>query len=144
MDELLLHRYLEGPLSDAERRAAEELLRSDPAARRRLDAMREEEHLISDALSTLSEPSRRLGDRVIASLHSEERSRIHILRMKAFRRKATAVLAFAACLVIGVFLVRPRPEVGTAISSTGATLITSAGQQRPLTMNMKIYAGDRI
>ena len=47
MDELNLHRYMDGRLDERERRSVDEALRQDPAARRTLDALREEARLIA-------------------------------------------------------------------------------------------------
>src|ERR1043165_457 len=76
IDELQLIRYLDGRLGSAQKQEVEDLLRTSAAARRRLDALREEEKLLREALETLSEPSKRLSDKVIAAIHSDERFQI--------------------------------------------------------------------
>ena len=147
MDELLLTRYLEGRLEIAESKALEASLRSSPqgaAARRRLDALREEERLIRDALEPLAEPSRRLGDRVIATLHFEERARRQAARTLRVRRHVFAALAVAASLLLCLWLVRPREAMGTAVSGTAATLQAPNGERRPLTKDSRFYEGDEL
>lgn len=144
VDELLLHRYLDGRLEMAECRAVEEMLRANAPARRRLDALREEERLIREALEPLAEPSRRLGDKVIAALQGEERSRLALLRTQRVRRHVFTALAAAASLLLCIWLIKPRDSVGSAASGTGATLQTLSGERRPLTKDTLFYEGDQI
>jgi hypothetical protein len=144
VDEVLLSRYLEGRLDETERRALEELLRTNAAARRRLDALREEERLLREALETLSEPSVRLSDAIIAKLHAEERARCQAVRVQRVRRHVFTVLAAAASLLLCVWLVRPRDAAGTLVSGTAASLTTPAGDRRVLNKDSRVYEGDRI
>ena len=144
LDELLLSRYMDGRLSDTEVHTLEERLRTDPVSRRRLDALREEERLLREALEPASEPSRRLGDKVIAVLHAEERQRQQDVRGRRVRRHVFTLLAAAASLLVCVWLVRPRDSVGTAVSGTAATVVTLNNDRRPLTADGRFYEGDQI
>jgi len=144
VDELLLARYIEGRLDKAECHALEEMLRVNAAARRRLDALREEERLLAEALETLSEPSKRLGDKVVATLHAEERARLQALRTRRVRRHVFAMLAAAASLVLCIWLIRPRDSMGTAVSGTPATLRTINNDVRAFTKDSRFYEGDSI
>ena len=144
IDELQLQRYLDGRLNETERLDVEEMLRSNAAARRRLDALREEDRLIHDALENVSQPSHRLGDKVIATLHSEERSRVHILRNSRVRRLVLGSVGLAASLLLCVYLIKPREPVGTAVSGTAATLVTPTGDRRPLARDSRLYEGDQV
>jgi hypothetical protein len=144
VDELTLSRYIEGRLDMADTKTVDELLRVNPAARRRLDALREEERLIREAMEALSEPSRRLGDKVIAALHAEERLRQQSARTFRVRRHVFATLAAAASLALCVWLVKPRDSMGTAVSGTSATVVTLSGERRPLTKDSRFYEGDQI
>lgn len=143
-DEMLLSRYLEGRLEGAQKQTVEEQLRSSAAARRRLDALREEEKLLREALETLSEPTKRLGDKVIAALHNDERQRIQALRSRRWRRNAFAIMSAAATIVLCVWLVRPRDSMATVASGTPATLVTPVGERKALTKNSRIYEGDDL
>ncbi|MCY3021701.1 MAG: hypothetical protein NTW87_22035 [Planctomycetota bacterium] len=144
VDEVLLTRYIEGRLDMIERLGVEDMLRTNAAARRRLDALREEEELIREALGSVSEPSVRLSDKVIAALHTEERVRQQALRARRVRRHVFAVLSAAAMLVLCVWLVSPRDSMGTAISGTPAALVTPNGDRRILTKDMRVFEGDRV
>ena len=118
IDELQLMRYLDGRLEGAKKQETEELLRTNTAARRRLDALREEEKLLRESLETLSEPSKRLSDKVIATLHNEERFRVQAIRNKRLRRNLVWGMAVAASFVLCVLLMRPRESMGNAVAGT--------------------------
>ena len=87
LDELVLHRYLEGRLDSKERANVDELLRSNAAARRTLDALREEQTLIREAFETRVEPAHRIADKVLFTLYSEERKRQQVIRNRRWRRQ---------------------------------------------------------
>ncbi|HYG77467.1 MAG TPA: hypothetical protein VEK08_20840, partial [Planctomycetota bacterium] len=144
IDELQLMRYLDGRLEGAEKSAVEELLRTSAPARRRLDALREENHLLREALENISEPSRRLSDKVVAALHNEERFRQQALRSHRMRRNILWGVGIAASFFFCVFLMKPREAMGTALSGTGGTLVMSSGERQPLAKNMNIYEHDEI
>ena len=143
-DELLLHRYLDQRLDEKERAQAERMLRSSIGARRHLDGLREEENLIRESLEIRSEQGKRLGDKVIATLHAEERHRLYVLRARRLRTQIGWVVGAAACLLLTFFLARPREAAGTAVSGSSATVITQRGEHRALTHNMRVYEGDQL
>ena len=143
MDELNLHRYMDGRLDERERRGVEEALRHDPAARRTLDALREESRLIAGALENQSELSRRLSDKVIAQLHIEERSRVSLLRTRRLFRRAASAAAIAAALVLCFFLVKPRASAGSIVSGSNAT-VTVHGEKHDAQKGTRLYEGDEL
>ena len=143
MDELTLHRYLDGRLDDEQRAAVEQTLRSDPAARRTLDALREEARLLTDALEAQLEPSHRISDKVIAQLHLEERSRIAAARTRRMFRQFLKGAAIAAVLALCFFLVKPRDEAGSFLSGTGATVAVK-GERLEAKIHQRIYDNDVI
>ncbi len=144
IDELLLTRYLDGRLEGAQRRDVEELLRTNSVARRRLDVLREEERLIRDSLEELSEPSRRLSDKVIATLHNEERFRLQAARNRRLRRNVLWGATVAASFLLCIYVMKPRASMGSALSGTGATLVVASGERRPLTKNTNLYERDQV
>lgn len=144
VDELQLHRYLEGHLSDKERESVDEILRTQPAARRMLDALREEEKLLRDCMDVRVESSARLSDKVIATLHAEERFRLNAMRNRRLRRQIIGVVSMAACLFLIFWLAKPREAAGTAVSGSSATLVTPSGEHRVLAKNVRIYDGDQL
>jgi len=144
IDELMLLRYLDGRLEGAQKSDVEELLRTNAAVRRRIDALREENQLLSEALENISEPSRRLSDKVVAALHNEERFRLQALRSHRMRRNVLWGVGIAASFFFCVFLMKPRESMGSALSGTGATLILSSGERQPLAKNASFYEHDEI
>ena len=82
-----LHQYMEGRLDPTQRQVVEELLRASASARRTLDALREEQKLIREALEVRAEPSRRLSDQVLFTPHAEERARASAARNRKLRRQ---------------------------------------------------------
>jgi hypothetical protein len=144
VDELQLQRYLDGRLTTRERLVIDDLLKTSAAARRTLDALREEESLLRDALESRIEPSRRAGDKVMVTLHNEERFRLHALRNKRLRRQVVGIMAAAACLFLIVWLVKPREAAGTQISGTLATVITPNNDKKRISRSASIYEGDQI
>jgi hypothetical protein len=144
IDELLLQRYLDGRLDADARADVDELLKKSAAARRTLNAMREEENLIRQALESRIEPSRRIADKVLVALHNEERFRLNALRNRRLRRQVVGVMATAATILLCLWLVKPRDAAGTAVSGTLATVITPDGSARPMNRNTPVYEGDII
>lgn len=144
IDELQLIRYLDGRLEGAQKQAVEDLLRTNAAVRRRFDALREEETLLREALETLSEPSKRLSDKVVATLHTEERSRIQAIRNKRLRRNLVWGMSVAASFVLCVWLMKPRDSMGSAVAGTGGTVVLPSGERRPLGKNSSFYERDQI
>ncbi|HLX59741.1 MAG TPA: hypothetical protein VKX17_00535 [Planctomycetota bacterium] len=143
MDELILHRYLDGRLDELQRSAVEETLRTDATARRTLNALREEARLIGESLESLSEPSRRIGDKVVAQLHLEERSRVAVARTRKLFWRLGQAAAFAAMLMLCLYLVKPRSESGTFTSGTAATVVVN-GDRREAKKGQRIYDNDGI
>ncbi len=146
MDELTLHRYLDGRLDERQRSSVELALRADPAARRTLDALREESRLIGAALEAQSEPlsgAGRIGARVVATLHLEERSRTAFLRTRKFVRRVGFAAALAAALTICFLLVKPRTPAGSVLSGTHATIAVH-GEKRDGQKGAHVYDGDGI
>jgi len=143
-DELLLHRYLDGRLDEKERTAVDTWLHSSAAARRTLDALREEDKLLREALETRIEPSKRLSDKVLATLHNEERVRLHVVRSRRLRRQVFAVMGAAASVILCLWLVRPRDPAGFAVAGTGATVQTRVGEVHAFTKNSGLYEGDLL
>jgi hypothetical protein len=141
---LQLHLYLEGRLDAAQRQTIDELLRSNAAARRTLDALREEQRLIREALEVRAEPSRRLSDQVLFTLHTEERARASAARNRKLRRQFISVAGLAAALVFCLWLVRPRDYTGVGESGTVATLQRASGEKTEFTANTRIYEDDTI
>src|SRR5258708_6346952 len=144
VDELLLHRYMEGRLNETERLSTEALLRTSAAARRTLDALREEERLLAESLQRRSEPGKRLGDKVIAALHAEARFRLEGLRRQRLRRQVFSFIGLAACLLLAIWVVKPRESAGNAVSGSSATITTPSGERRALNKNTRFYEGDQI
>jgi len=142
--ELLLQRYLDGRLDVDERNVVDTHLRTDAAIRRRCDALREEARLLREALEPLSEPTHRLGDKVLVQLHQEERFRLNAMRNRRVRRHILTGISVAAALALCVLLVRPREAMGTAVSGTGAVVQTVTGERKPLTKDMRVYEGDAV
>jgi len=140
--EMLLQRYLDGRLDVDDRQLVDTHLRTDAAIRRRCDALREEARLLREALEPLSEPAHRLGDKVLAQLHQEERFRLNAQRNRRVRRHILTGMSVAAALALCVMLVRPRDAMGTAVSGTGAVVQTVTGERKPLTKEMRVYEGD--
>ena len=146
MDELLLHRYLDGRLDERERAAVEAALRSDPAARRTLEALREEARLIGSAMEIQVEPpsgAGRIGARVVATLHLEERSRVTSMRTRTFFKRTIWAASFAAALALCFLLVRPRTPAGSLLSGTHAS-VTVHGEKRDALKGAHIYDGDGL
>ncbi|HYF49443.1 MAG TPA: hypothetical protein VEJ63_08560 [Planctomycetota bacterium] len=144
IDELQLQRYLDGRLDSKERAEVEDLLKQNAAARRTLDALREEESLLRDAFEPRVEASKRIGDKVLMTLHQEERFRINAERNRRLRRQVTGLMGAAATVVLCLWLIKPRDAAGTMISGIPATLTTSAGETRPLAKDTPVYEGDII
>jgi hypothetical protein len=144
IDELQLIRYLDGRLEGAQKQEVEDLLRTNAAVRRRLDALREEERLLREALETLSEPSKRLSDKVISTLHTEERFRLQAIRNKRLRRNLVWGLGVAASFVLCVWLMKPRDSMGSAVAGTGGTVVLPTGERRPFGKNNSFYEKDQI
>ena len=144
IDELQLIRYLDGRLEGAQKQAVDDLLRTNAAVRRRLDALREEESLLREALETLSEPSKRLSDKVVATLHTEERFRLQAIRNKRLRRNLVWGLGVAASFVLCVWLMKPRDSMGSAVAGTGGTVVLPSGERRPFGKNSSFYERDQI
>ena len=144
MDELTLHRYLDGRLDEQHRTAVEEALRADPSARRTLDALREEARLIGAALEVQVEPSYRLGDRVVAKLHLEERSRASAQRTRRFFwRVGLGRGAGGGSIALCFFLVMPRTAAGSFLSGTEATVVVH-GEKRAAQKGTHVYDGDGV
>ena len=146
MDELTLHRYLDGRLDEQQRVAVEAALRADPTARRTLEALREEANLLGVAMEAQIEPPSgvgRLGARVVATLHLEERSRVASLRTRKLFRRTIWAASFAAALALCFLLVRPRTPAGSFLSGTHATL-TVHGEKREAEKGVHVYDGDGI
>ena len=89
----MLHRYLENRLDAKERAGVEEILRTQAAARRTLDALREEQRLLREALEVRVEPSYRISDKVLFQLFSEERQRQQAARSSRWRRQVGSAWA---------------------------------------------------
>lgn len=142
--ELLLHRYLDGRLDADDRTAVETHIRTNGDLRRRFDALREEARLLREALEPISEPSRRLGDKVLAQLHQEERFRIHAQRNRRLRRHLFTGVGVAAALALCVLLIQPRDPMATALSGTNATITTITGERKSLSKNSRVYEGDTL
>ncbi len=146
MDELTLHRYLDGRLDEQQRAAVEAALRSDPAARRSLDALREEARLIGAAMEAQVEPPSglgRIGARVVATLHLEERSRKSALNTRKLFKQVIWAASFAAALFVCFLLVRPRTPAGSLLSGTHAT-VTVHGEKRDALKGLHLYDGDTL
>lgn len=146
MDELTLHRYLDGRLDERQRGSVEAALRADPAARRTLDALREESRLIGAALEAQSEPlsgAGRIGARVVATLHLEERSRAASLRTRKFVRRVCYSAGLAAALAVCFLLVKPRTPAGSVLSGTHVTIAVH-GEKRDGQKGANVYDGDGI
>src|SRR5258708_1164154 len=138
VDELLLPRSMEGRLNEKERLSTEALLRTSAAARRTLDALREEERLLAESLQRRSEPGKRLGDKVIAALHAEERFRLEGLRRQRLRRQVFSFIGLAACLLLAIWVVKRRQSAGNAGSGSSATVAPPSRQPRPLSQNRRL------
>lgn len=143
MDELTLHRYLDGRLDENQRADVEQALRADPAARRTLDGLREEARLLGAALEVQVEPTHRISDKVIAQLHLEERSRVATARTRKMFRQFLKGGAIAAALALCFYLVKPRDEAGSFLSGTGATVAVN-GDKREVKTRQRIYDNDVI
>ena len=143
MDELELHRYMDGRLDESQRAAVEQALRSDPAARRTLDALREESRLLASALEFQVEPSHRISDKVIAQLHLEERSRVAAARTRRMFSHLWKGAAIAAALAICFLLVKPKDEAGSLLSGTAASIVTRS-EKREVKRGQRIYDNDVI
>ncbi len=144
LDELVLHRYLEGRLDSKERSTVDELLRVNATARRTLDALREEQTLIREAFEPRVEPAHRIADKVLFTLYSEERKRQQVIRNRKWRRQISIGFGLAAAVALCFFLIRPRDAAGLSESGTVASLITRSGERRALTHDSRIYEGDAI
>ena len=143
-DEQTLSLYLSGRLETEQRLELEQFLRANAAARRSLDALREEEVLLREALDARIEPSHRLGDKVLETLYSEERFRLHSLRNWRLRRQVLAFMGAAATIVLCLLLVKPRDCAGSALGGSGATLASPGGILKRLSKNTNFYVGDKI
>lgn len=144
LDELLLQRYLDGRLTPAEQQGVQELLQRSPAARRALDALREESRLLREALSGLSEPPLRIGDKVLATLHAEHRQRVALSRARRWRNQLLAVVSVAAALLLAVYLFGPRGEAGHLAGGTGASVARGRAEPAPLAKDGKLYEDDTL
>ncbi|MFH0939392.1 MAG: hypothetical protein V1899_08945 [Planctomycetota bacterium] len=143
-DELLLHRYLDGRLGEKEQTFVNNWLNSSAAARRTLAALREEDQLLREALESRIEPSKRFSDKALATLHNEERVRLHVVRGRRLRRQVLAVMSVAAAIILCLYLVKPREPVGLAVSGTGATVQTPVGEVHAFSKNSPLYEGDLL
>jgi hypothetical protein len=144
LDELQLQRYLEGRLDAVEAAKIVEILKYNPAARRTLDALREESDLIRLALEPRIEASKRIADKVLLTLHHEERFRLNASRNRRLRRQVMGGLAAAASVMLCLWLIKPRDPAGALVSGTSATLVSSNGERHTLTKNSPVYEGDTI
>ena len=143
-DWILLHRYLENRVDPQERLNVEEILRTNAAARRTLDALREEQRLLREALEVRAEPSHRLGDKVLFQLYAEERTRQQAARSRRWRRHASIGIGIAAAVALCIFLIRPRDAAGTAEYGAVAQVVPLSGDVRLLTHGTRIYEGDCV
>ena len=144
LDEMLLHRFMEGRLDSKERTEVDETLRVNAAARRTLDALREEQKLIREALEARVEPSHRIGDKILFTLYAEERKRQQVVRNRRWRRQISVGVGLAAAVALCFFLIKPRDAAGQAEAGTVASLTTRSGEHRQLTHDSRIYEGDSI
>jgi hypothetical protein len=144
VDEMLLHRFLEGRLDSKERAEVDETLRLNAAARRTLDALREEQKLIREALEARVEPSQRISDKVLFTLYAEERKHQQVVRNRRWRRQISVGVGLAASVALCLWLIKPRDAAGQAEAGTVASLTTRNGDHRALTHDSRIYEGDSI
>ena len=118
-------------------------MRSDPAARRQLDALREENGLLRAAFETLEEPSHRLSDKVIADLNLNERDRVARVRRGLMFRRLASAAAFAAALGLCFLLVGPRDPAASVLSGSTAAVVVHGGTHATA-KGSHLYDGDEL
>jgi ferric-dicitrate binding protein FerR (iron transport regulator) len=144
LSEDTLQRLIDGRLSETETTQVQDRLKSDATSRRLLDALREEDTLLKDALEPLSEPSVRIGDKVMSVLYAEHRQRVALERARWFRNRVAAAVSIAAVFMFAVWVMQPRPSMGLYVSGTTASVVRADGQTAILSKDTLLYEGDSI
>lgn len=144
LDEQTLQRYLDGRLSSEEQHSVSEGLKRSPEARRKLDALREEERLLRGALERLSEPPVKIAEKVMTQLYAEHNRHMTIIRTRRFRNRLVAALSVAALLLIAVMSLQPRESAGRFLAGPGVTRLRDGAERKQLTKQDRFYPGDRL
>ncbi|MBE7462670.1 MAG: FecR domain-containing protein [Planctomycetes bacterium] len=144
LDELELQRFIDARLDEASQAALQARLKADPAARRSLDALREEDALMRGALETLSEPQGKLGEKILATLYDEQRQRMRLERARVFRRRLVWSVASAAAVMLALLLIKPREEAGAVVAGSGVGLLQKDGSVAALERTQRFYEGDTL
>ena len=141
-DEQRLQRFIEGRLGADEQRAVQAQLARSPETRRTLDALREEDRLLREALASLSEPPRPIGEKVLAILHAEQRRRSAVLVARRWRRGLLAAISAAAVLLLAFYALGPQKAAGRMVSGTGAAVVRLGAPPVQLGQDGRLYEGD--
>ena len=144
MDEAELQRYLDGRMEPEEHQALEERLQASAAARRTLDALREEEKLLRGALENVAEPPYKIADRVMAVIYSEHHRQQAAWRARRFRIRLVSALSAAALLMLAFYFIKPLEQAGQYVGGTGAAVARHGAAPEPLEKNDPYYEGDTL
>ncbi|MBI3829063.1 MAG: FecR domain-containing protein [Planctomycetes bacterium] len=142
ISEIELQRYMDGRFAPEEQTQIEERLKANPAARRTLDAMREEARLLREGLENLSEPPYKIADKVMAGIYTDYRKRMTVLRAKRIRNRFAVALSAVALLMVAFYMIHPREPAGQIASGNRAHIVHADGAQETLTKGAKLFDGD--
>jgi len=141
--ELALQRYLDGRLDESAQASMKDQLTKDPEARRRLDALREEDQLLVQGLETLSEPPVPISDKVMQILRAEYRQRLALARARKLRNQIFGAVGLAAMLMLTFYFMRPKESAGAILSGTSAS-VQREDKTLPLGLKEDFYEGDTL